>query len=79
VRRTAVADQNGAGAEAVQRHRPRAIGVACDAASAQENVDPVRRTEKAFGPIDLFCTTQGSRPAAIHSRRRSTSGSASGT
>ncbi len=55
-----VADQNGAGAESVANGIGRAaLGVACDVASAQENEDLVRRTEKAFGPVDLFCCNAG--------------------
>ena len=59
-RGVAVADQNGAGAEAVAKAIGGAtFGIACDVASPSGNEELVRRTEKAFGPIDLFCCNAG--------------------
>ena len=55
-----VADQNGAGAESVAKGIGRtALGVGCDVASPEGNVELVRRAESAFGPIDLFCCNAG--------------------
>ena len=46
-------------AEICARHPGRAVGMACDVASAEDNARLVERATAAFGPVDLFCANAG--------------------
>jgi len=57
-RTVAVADLDGAGAEAVARSIGGA-GFACDVAREADIIHLVEETERRFGPIGLFCSNAG--------------------
>jgi NAD(P)-dependent dehydrogenase (short-subunit alcohol dehydrogenase family) len=63
-RAVVVSDIDGAAAERVAAavaadHRARSFGLAVDAGVEADVVELVRRTEDAYGPIDLFCANAG--------------------